>query len=187
MKQKLKEGDTIAPIEAVDAQGKDFSLSKIGSLYALVCFLRYAGCPFCNLALHRLTMEHPMLRKSQCEIVAFVQSDAAQIQKNVYDRHAVKPTFTIIADKQKQYYDRFSVSPNVATAARMIRDVPQWLHAVRQHGFKQKAVDGNLLMAPATFLVHVPSMKILRADYQSNLFEHETFAPIYEDISTFRT
>jgi len=83
-----------------------------------------------------------------------------------------------------KFYKQFDIKPSYRTTKKMIEDVPHWVHAVKHHGFKQGTVDGSLFIAPALFLVHIPTMKIIYADYASDLFEHETFSPIYEKILT---
>ena len=171
-------------ISTVDAMGEPFDLQNVTQQYALVSFLRYAGCPFCNLSIHRLVMEHKLLRDSGCEVIAFVQSSSKNIKKNIYDRHVLQPQFPIIPDQKMTYYKQFGIKPSYKTTKRMIEDIPHWVHAVRHHGFKQGKVDGSLFIAPALFLVHIPTMKIIHADYASDLFEHETFSPIYEKILT---
>jgi len=171
-------------IEITDATGKKFNLAKVHSQYALLAFLRYSGCPWCNLAVHRLAMEHKLLVDSGCEIVAFIQSSPELIKENIYGRHAVKPKFPIIADKEMHFYGQFGVVPSLKKSLKQIKDIPHWVHAVRHHGFRQGKVDGSLFIAPALFLVHIPTMKVIHSDYASNLFEHDTFSPIYEKILT---
>jgi len=171
-------------ISTTDAKGLKFELKNVNQPYVLVSFLRYAGCPFCNLSIHRLVMEQDLLKQSRCDIVAFVQSTAENIEKNIYTRHIVKPDFPIIPDQKMKFYKQFGIKPSYKTTKKMIEDIPHWVHAVRHHGFKQGTVDGSLFIAPALFLVHIPTMKIIHADYASNLFEHETFSPIYQKILT---
>lgn len=171
-------------IKTVDAQGNTFELKNVKQQYALISFLRYAGCPWCNLSIHRLVMEHKLLGQSGCEIVAFVQSSTENIQKNIYKRHAVQPKFPVIPDQKMLFYKQFGIKPSYKSTKKMIEDIPHWVHAVKDHGFKQGTVDGSLFIAPALFLVHIPSMKIIYADYAADLFAHETFSPIYEKILT---
>jgi peroxiredoxin Q/BCP len=181
---KVAIGATISDIKTTDARGNAFKLSNLKKSYALVAFLRYAGCPFCNLSVHRLAMEHSLLLDSNCDIVAFIQSDTKEIDKNIYKRHAVTPKFNILPDNDMKYYKRFGVKPSYKYSAKFIKDIPHWVHAVRHHGFAQGKVDGSLFIAPAMFIIHIPSMKVIHADYASDLFEHETFSPVYEKILT---
>jgi len=185
MTKRLSAGDVVPFTEAVDTDGSSVSLAKNGTKYTLLAFLRYAGCPYCNLSVHRLAMENELLRQSGCGIMAFIQSTPESIKKNIYGRHAVTPKFPIIPDQKMNYYKQYGVSPSLKTSAKIIRDIPQWVHAVRHHGFKQGKVDGSLFMAPAIFLVHNNSGKIIVADYDSNLFNHETFSPLYDAIAEY--
>jgi peroxiredoxin len=184
MSVETDEAPKLQDIIATDATGKPFKLKDVKQRYALLSFLRYAGCPFCNLSIHRLAMEHDLLRQSNCEVVSFVQSNTENIQKNIYERHEKKPRFPIIPDKDMKFYKLFDIKPSYKATKRMIVDIPHWVHAVRDHGFKQKSIDGSLFIAPALFLVHIPTMKIIHADYASDLFEHDTFTPIYDKILT---
>ncbi len=181
---KLKNGARIKAFTSVDANGKKFSFGRVKTDYVLLAFLRYAGCPFCNLSVHRLAMEHKLLLDSRCDIVAFIQSNPEQIQKNIYARHQVQPKFPILPDQEMKLYKEFGVRPNYKNTGRLIKNIPYWVHSVRHHGFAQAEIDGSLFIAPAMFLIHVPTMQIVIADYQSDLFSHETFSPIYDKILT---
>ncbi len=184
---KRSVGEIAPDITARDAKGNNVSFDSIGKEYVLVAFLRYAGCPFCNLSIHRFAMEHQLLLDSGCEVLTFIQSDIEAIEKNIYDRHKVTPKFAIIPDHDKKFYKLFDVTPSYKNTYKMIKDIPHWIHAVKDHGFKQGKVDGNFLIAPALFLVHTKTRKILHADYAADLFEHETFSPIYDKILTLQT
>lgn len=177
-------GDKAPDIVAIDAKGKDISFKSIKSPYVLIAFLRYAGCPFCNLSIHRFAMEYPLLKESGCDVITFIQSDKKEITKNIYNRHKVTPAFAIVPDKQMNFYKLFSVTPSYKNTAKFIRDIPHWVHAVKDHGFTQGKIDGSLLIAPALFLIHRDTQKILHVDYASDLFAHETFSPIYDIILT---
>ena len=74
MTKKLATGMRAPQFTAVDVFGKKVTLSSNKDRYTLVVFLRYAGCPWCNLALHRLAMEQQLLKESRCDIIAFIQS-----------------------------------------------------------------------------------------------------------------
>ncbi len=172
-------------MDLVDTFGKQVQFEKFKQEYVLLAFLRYAGCPFCNLSIHRLSVESPLLADAKCDVLAFIQSNPEQVQKNIYDRHKVQPPYPIIPDKAMKHYKQFGIKPSAKTAGKIIRDIPHWVHSVRDHGFKQGKIDGSFFIAPAIFLLHKNSRKIIYADYKSDLFEHETFSPIYERILTF--
>ncbi len=176
------EGDKAPKFDTLDVSGKKIRLSDYKKKSVLLVFFRYAGCPWCNLAIHRLALEYPMLQEQNCEVIAFVQSDQASIQKNILARHALKPRFTIIADPRKQFYDLYGVQTSHVAAVRSIRQIPQWVHAVKEHGFKQEEIDGDLFLVPAAFLIAKQTQKIVKADYGTNFYAFESFLNIYESL-----
>jgi peroxiredoxin Q/BCP len=182
MNQLISRGNVAPDFSVHDVMGKTVTLSKFHPKSVLVVFLRYSGCPWCNLALHRLTMEYPLLKQNNCEIVAFIQSTPENVKENIYKRHAKKPPFPIIADQKRVIYNKYGVQNSVTAAARSITKIPYWVHAVREHGFTQKALDGDFFLVPAMFLVSGHTGKILLASYSSSFYEHETFTAVYEKL-----
>ncbi len=183
MKERLLVGDRAPDFSVKDVNGHKVSLSDYRRCKVLVVFLRYAGCPWCNLAIHRLTLEYPLLKKSGCEVIAFVQSDSEHIIANIYERHAKKPLFPIIADSAMTVYDKYHVQTSKIAFAKSITHIPSWVHAVKQHGFKQTKIDGEFFLVPATFLIDGRKKKVLKAKYGTSFYEHETFTDIYEKLT----
>jgi peroxiredoxin len=144
MKRLIKVGQVAPDFAVQDVMGKKVTLSKQHPKSTLIVFLRYSGCPWCNLALHRLTMEYPLLKQNNCEVVAFIQSTAENVKENIYERHARKPPFSIVADEEKVIYKKYGVENSVIAAARSITKIPYWVQAVRDHGYKQTTLDGDL-------------------------------------------
>lgn len=182
MNKKLKPHDTAPAFSAVDASGRPVSLERCNSKYILVAFFRYAGCPFCNLALHRLALEHKTLCRNDCEVIAFIQSDRASIEENIYGRHTPKPKFPIVADADRTVYDLYGVQTSVSAAIRSIPEIPYWVESMTKHGFKHGKVDGNLFLVPAMFLINGQSKKIIKAIYGTSFYDHATFTNIYESL-----
>ncbi len=183
MIDRLVEGDTAPNFTVTDVTGKKVKLSGFGDKAVLLVFLRYAGCPWCNLALHRLTIEYPLLKKSNCEVVAFVQSDSASIMTNIYKRHAKKPPFYVVSDAKMAIYNKFCIQTSKMAFAKSITKIPSWVHAVKDHGFKQTKLDGSFFLVPASFLIQSSRRKILIAKYGNSFYEHETFTDIYEKLT----
>lgn len=179
----LKVGDVAPPFSVHDVFGNTVDLSSYDEKFVLLVFLRYSGCPWCNLALHRLSLEHSMLSKNGCEIIAFIQSDKEHIIQNIYERHKVKPPFPVVADPAKEYYRLYGVKTStIGVVARSIGKVPYWVQAVYKHGFKQTSVDGDLFLVPALFLVNGSTCEIVKIEYGSSFYDHDTFTEIYEPL-----
>lgn len=180
----LKTGQPAPAIHAKDVFGATVDLGNFQKDYVLVAFMRYAGCPYCNLAIHRLSVEYAMLQQNGCDVVVFVQSEANEVIKNIYDRHELRPPFPIIADMAKRFYDMYGVQ----SSKRMffdsqIKTLPYWLESVGKHGFKQGKMNGDHFLVPAMFLIRTKDQKIATAKYGTSFYDHETFTNIYEILN----
>jgi peroxiredoxin len=178
----LNIGDSAPQFTAIDALGTSVDLKRFKDKYVLLVFLRYSGCPWCNLTIHRLSLEYTMLSQNGCEVLAFVQSSAENIQKHIYDRHKVKPLYSIVADPKRKYYDMYGVGTSVKAAVHSIIDIPYWIKSAYELGFHQPKIDGNLLIVPAMFLVGPDNQDIVKSEYGSSFYDHRTFTDIYEPL-----
>ena len=179
---KLEAGHSAPKFTAQDVMGKHLSSTHNDARYLLLVFLRYSGCPWCNLAIHRLTLEYPILQDNGCEVITFIQSPKQGVIKNVYERHARQPQFSIVADPDSEYYRLYGVAPSLAASAKSLRRVPDWLHSVKEHGYKQLSIDGNLFMVPASFLISARTNKILKTSYGNDYYDSDAFMDIYESV-----
>lgn len=179
---RIKVGQTAPSFSNKDVGGRQVALDGIESRYILLAFFRYSGCPWCNLAIHRLSLEYSTLKEHDCEVVAFIQSKKSDIIDNIYGRHAVKPEFPIIADSQLKYYHLYGVNDSIKAGVKSITKIPAWIHSVKKHGFKQQKVDGNLFLVPASFLIDGRTRKIIKASYGSSFYETKTFIDIYQSV-----
>jgi len=185
MKSKLKlaKGDYAPDFDLVDVNGDQVKLSNYDNGYVFINFMRYSGCPFCNLAIHRLTIESPTLKKNGCQIIAFMQSEKQNIVDNIYNRHSIKPPFPIIADPGELHYERYGVEISVSAAFQTITKIPHWLKSVRDDGYIDSRIEGNKFLVPAAFLVDCSTQKIVIAYYGSNYYDHATFTDIYQALT----
>jgi peroxiredoxin len=179
---QLRPGDPAPQFRMEDALGHAVSLQDYKNKHVLLVFLRYSGCPLCNLSIHRLTMEYPMLSRNGCEVIAFVQSDAPAIKKHIYDRHKNRPQYPIIGDNQRKLYKKYGVRSSIRAAVLSIKDIPYWIKSAYGLNFKQTEIDGDLLLVPALFLVAPDTQTIVTADYGTSFYDHQTFTKIYEPL-----
>lgn len=166
-----------------DVYGATINLNDYEEGYTLLVFLRYSGCPWCNLAIHRLSLEYKRLAKERCQVVAFVQSDKKDIIDNIYNRHQPTPPFPVIPDHQMKVYRRYGVDISLKGSLGFIKHIPFWLKSVYKDGFKQKKVDGNLFLVPAWFLVNNKTGMVVRSERGVSFYEHTTFTSIYEALT----
>ena len=179
---KLIAGQVAPKFTVTDVMGHQVASTHTKARYILLVFMRYSGCPWCNLAIHRLSLEYPILQQNDCEVITFIQSPKAGIIENIYERHALTPPFSIVADPKCTYYNMYGVIPSRVAAIKSLRQVPHWLHSAKKHGFTQPKVDGNLFMVPASFLVSARTNKILKTSYGTDYYDKDAFMDIYESV-----
>lgn len=180
--RRLKVGDKVPDFWTRDINGNEVD-SREFKRDTLIVFLRYAGCPFCNLAIYRLAHEYKLLQKNGCDVIAFVQSTEANIEENIIGQQEITPPFPIVADRQQDIYKLFGVTANAMKAAKYTaKNATHWIDAVFKKDFKQANVDGSAFMVPAYFLVNKHGVVQL-VDYDASFYEDTIFTPIYEQLT----
>ncbi len=148
-----------------DINGKKIKLSDYEGKKLLLCFFRYAGCPFCNLILQSFIERYPKLHKNGLEILAFVQSPKESIIDYTMKRHHPKPPFPLIADPKQEIYKLYGVEASVSKFARSIFKVPSMLKTLYKYKYPQGKIDGNVFLMPAFFLIGPDDLKIYESYY----------------------
>ena len=180
--RRLKVGDKVPDFWTRDINGNEVDSREIKH-NTLVVFLRYAGCPFCNLAIYRLTHEYKLLKKENCEVIAFVQSTEENIEENIIQQQDTTPPFSVVSDQQQDIYRLFGVRPNAAKAAKFTaKNATHWIDAVFNKKFKQTSFDGQAFMVPAYFMVDKRG-NIQLVNYDASFYEDQVFTPIYEYLN----
>jgi peroxiredoxin len=177
--KRLTVGQRAPDFTAIDVDGDTVMIGSNPEKYVLLAFLRCAGCPWCNLAVHRLVMESKMLGENNCDIVVFAQSPAGQVLTNAHGHESV---FPIVADPHKQFYRQYGVNRRFRSVVRAINDIPAWVHAFKGLNLPQNKLDGDLFLAQALFLVSCKTKKVVQALHGKSLYDHETFTPIYQSL-----
>lgn len=165
---KLKDGDQARNFEANDLDG---NLVRVGDEdgILLLTFYRYASCPLCNMRVAELRREQPWLERMGVRPVAVFQSPEASIRRYVGRQ---KPWFRIVPDPDQTLYRLYDVTPSWLGAAwSLIVRLPSVLRAVIGKGYWPGAIEGDMHMLPADFLIG-PDGRILRAFYGRDIGDH---------------
>jgi peroxiredoxin len=179
---RLKVGAQIPDFWTRDINGEEVDPRNLKNT-TLFVFLRYAGCPFCNLAVYRLTHEYKLLKKNGCDVIAFIQSTEESIEEHVIAQQKITPPFPIVPDQQQDIYKLFGVRSNPVKAAKYTaKNASHWVDAVFKKKFKQTSFDGSSFLVPAYFLVNKDGVVQL-ANYDASFYEDEVFTPIYEHLT----
>jgi len=158
---RLKPGDTAPEFGIKDAKGGDIRLSSYTGKKTLLVFFRYAGCPFCNLALDRLLAAYPRLAARGLNVIAFFQSDRASTEKYILKRHVVP--FPVVPDPERTVYDRYGIETSFWAFVRTALHLDEFFGAWRR-GYPQPAIDGDFFLVPAMFLID-RDLNVVQAEY----------------------
>jgi len=165
-----------------DVYDKDVVLAKRPEGYTLIAFLKYAGCPWCNLAIHRLALESKMLARNDCDVIVFMQATKHHVIRSTHKHHTQALPFPLVADPHMEVYRKYGVNRSIRAVVRAINDIPAWVHAMRDRGLMQSGIPGDVFLAQALFLVSRQTQTIVQALYGKSLYDHHTFTPIYESL-----
>jgi len=182
--QKLKNRDKAPHFSVVDINGEKVEINKENGQKILLSFFRYSGCPWCNLAIYRLTQMAPDLEEQGVKVVCFVQSSREDIVKNVINRHDPTPPFTIVPDPDKVVYDLYAVEENALKYFTSLRKAPKWIYSSYKLHFKQPEVDGSVTLVPAQFLIDSDGT-IIKVHYGTDYADDMTYSEIKAAIVSY--
>ena len=183
---KLKDRDEAPCFSAIDINGEKVEINKDNKKKTLLCFFRYSGCPWCNLAIYRLTQMAPDLEAQGVTIVCFVQSTRESIVNNVINRHDPKPPFTVVPDPDKIIYGLYGVEENALKYFTSLRKAPDWIYSSYTLHFKQPEIDGSVTLVPAQFLIDSDGT-IIKVHYGTDYADDMTYSEIKDAIASYMT
>jgi thioredoxin-dependent peroxiredoxin len=146
----LKAGQQAPDFTMTDAKGGKFTLSDYkGKNPVVLVFLRYAGCPICQLALHDLKDAGADFAARGAEVVAFVQSPRESIEKS--GDISIFP-FRLIPDPNETIYKLYGVAAGSFIDMLAPQTVARGIQAVT-HGHMQGKMEGNQWQLPGDFII----------------------------------
>ena len=180
--QKLKNGDKAPNFSVVDIDGEQIEINGNDGKKILLSFFRYSGCPWCNLAIYRLSQMTPDLEAQGVKVICFVQSTREDIVKNVINRHDPKPPFSIVPDPNKIIYGLYAVEESALKYFTSLRKAPEWIYSAYKLHFKQPEVDGNMTLVPAQFLIDSDGT-LIKVHYGTDYADDMTYSEIKAAIA----
>ncbi len=147
---KLKTGDKAPGFSVVDCDGRPVvleDLTRQGSV-ALV-FLRYMGCPICQLGLGELKKNYGRFSEKNCSIVVFVQSPQATLENNGC---AGAFLFHVVGDPDGHLYEMYGVGTSGIGGLIAPATVFRGAEATFK-GHRQGKMEGNIWQLPGDFIV----------------------------------
>jgi peroxiredoxin len=140
-----------APLFVIpDVNGVEFSLSEYaGKKNVVLVFLRYLGCPICQMTLADLKNEYGRFTAKDAEVVAFVQSPPETIRKS---GDASAFPFRLIPDEDERIYKLYRVGVTNIFGLVNPNVLRQGLKAMLK-GHRQGKKEGNTFQVPGEFII----------------------------------
>jgi peroxiredoxin len=163
----LTEGSPAPFFVLPDKDGFQVSLGTLRGKYTMLSFFRHAGCPFCNLRVHRLGLETARLQKNGLEVVGIFASSQQLLQEYVGRQN---PPFPLLADEDSTIHDLYGCERSLWGL------VKKMVSKERQEGLKletssEKVGSGHNTRLPSEFLVG-PDLTIERVYYGKDIGDH---------------
>lgn len=125
------------------------TLQQVSGKTALV-FLRYYGCPICQLDLHEYAESYEKLSAAGGQLLIVLQSDpkalAEQITPDTFP-------YDIICDPEMKLYQMLAIDPAASMLKMMSLSAVKKVVRSGKQGFKHGAYEGNEQQLPAAFIL----------------------------------
>jgi len=168
---RLKPGDSAPKFDVKDLSGNRLTLEDYRGKKLLLCFFRFASCPYCNLRVHDLIQRIPELRSQGLYVVAVFQSPAKTIQKYVGKQ---QPPFPIIPDQNGVLYESYKLETSwKGILLALLFRFGDMMRALMM-GFRPGSIDGHLGQLPGEFLIG-EELTILEAYYGNDVGDYLPF------------
>ena len=153
---RLRAGDLAPSIRATSVRGAEIAIPDRRSGLTHVQFLRFAGCPVCNLHLQEFIKRNAELHAAGIREVVLFHSEA-----NFIDDYYGELPFAIVADPRREIYAQYRIekSPWAILSPRA------WPGLVKGYRLKKAGtLDSTTFGLPADFLIDFTG-RIVRCAY----------------------
>ena len=148
---KLRAGDEAPDFTAIDViRGESFKLSDYREKHSVaLIFLRYAGCPLCQLHVSAISRKYPEIAAKDTDVIVFVQS---RVNTLVEEGYPGAFPFKLVADPDGDFYELYGVGSGNILDILNSRVIGKAVKAVIR-GHKQGKMEGNQWQLPGDFIV----------------------------------
>jgi peroxiredoxin Q/BCP len=101
----VKENQEAPAFLAEDIYGESLNIPFKGKK-TLLCFMRFAGCPVCNLRVHELLKNAARLKAANIQVILIYESEKQVMLDYLKEE---KFPFSFIADKENKLYKLYSI------------------------------------------------------------------------------
>ncbi|MDB5272944.1 MAG: alkyl hydroperoxide reductase/Thiol specific antioxidant/Mal allergen [Chitinophagaceae bacterium] len=148
---RLTEKSPAPSIETTDVYGNSFSLTSLKGSKVLLSFMRFAGCPVCNLRVHGLLKESKTLEQQNTKVVLVYESSKETMLEYLQQE---KYPVTFIADPENKLYKAYGVEKSLfGLLSSFFRGAMGKIIKGEKLFAKKLAMDGSVLRMGADFII----------------------------------
>ncbi|MEJ2397282.1 MAG: redoxin domain-containing protein [Gammaproteobacteria bacterium] len=170
----LNANDFAPDFVAQDMTGKEIRLSDLKGKKILLCFFRYATCPFCTVRFVRLAQEVERYARSGLVVLGVFESSSQYIEKYISRRGL---PFPVIPDPDGRLYALYGVRKSMPGLMLGMLRIPTLIRAMLDPLYRMASVDGSLARIPADFLIS-ENGEIVMSYYGGDIGDHIPFKSV---------
>ncbi len=149
--------------DTISRQSLDFYKTSRGKRSVLF-FLRYTGCPICQMKIGEILRDHETFRTSGLDVYVVLQSGPSSVKEGLAGSTV---PFSIICDPEEKIFALYGVAPGNIFQYLAPSVIIKAMKASRA-GFKHGKKEGKEMQLPAVFIVNGEG-KIDYAYYGKNI------------------
>jgi peroxiredoxin len=168
-------GDPAPDALLVDVQRNEVLLSSLWKERpAVVVFLRYFGCPFCQTQVVLLRNEHERIRRAGAEIGLVGHGDPGAA---VAFASSKRTPFPLLLDRDRGTYRAYGLVQGKAMQVLSPRVALPWIKAELSTETRQRGLQGgNFLQMPGTFVIDAGGVVRARGGFIRMAHRNKHFA-----------
>ena len=150
---RLQENTLAKDFNTQDIFGNPISLEMLKGKKVLLSFLRFTGCPICNLHVYNLLQHKEELDKKNITIIFVFESSTETIKKYV---QAENLPFTMISDPDQILYNQYAVEKSWGKFIRWVFTTDGLINGVKGYlkFHKYSPMEGSSDRVEAEFLIN---------------------------------
>lgn len=149
---KLELGDKMPNFQYETPYQKELEIAETAkkTKKTAIIFLRYYGCPMCQLDLHEMAENYQDIVSEGGQFLVVLQSDPILLKEKIGDNRFPYP---IICDPEQKLYQDFEIKPAASMAKMADAKTMLKIAKVKAEGYQHGEYEGNELQLPATFVI----------------------------------
>ena len=117
----------------------------------MLLFLRYNGCPLCQLDMHELAAHYDLVEAAGGRAAVVLQSDPDKLKEQLKSPDALP--YAILCDSEKKLYQSLAVWPAAGQMELMGPGLMEKMNQVQAQGIQHGDYEGDEMQLPAAFAV----------------------------------